>query len=98
MFTIRIVQTFFGDEKVFENLAPEYGFLNDPRDILQRDVAVKNALRIDCHGRAVFALFQASRRVGPYQRCQFPFLEFRFEGVAKRFASVWIAATPAMSR
>ena len=98
MFTIRIVQTFIRNEQVFENPIPDDVFLNDPRDVLQGDAAVKNALRIDRHCRAVFALFQASGLVGTYPRRQFPLLEFCFEGVAERFASVWIAATPAVSR
>ena len=56
--------------QVFENPPADHGLLNDSRGVRGGDTAVKDCLRIDGHGGAVFALLETTCLVCPDQRPQ----------------------------
>jgi len=80
------VQHAIVDKQVIEDSPANDGFFNNPGHIANRNVAIPDALRIDHHHRAAFALVEAASFVRADQRRQSAAFNFSLQTVAQ-FAS-----------
>ena len=98
MGTVWIIQTAFGDQEIFQNLPFQNGPRDDPGYIFQRDLTVPDALGIDDDGRAMLALIETTRVIGPGQRPQPRFLELGLESLAERLAAFGVTTPSFVAR
>src|SRR5262245_25897099 len=97
MRTIGIVQAVVRDQQLVDDLARQDRPVHDPGHVLDLDPAVPDPLRIDHHGRTMFALLQAARVVGAHERAEAGPLELPFERLAERLLTLRVAAAPLVS-
>lgn len=92
-----IVEAFVGNAKIVEDAAVDDGFLDDPRSIGCRHMAVEDSLRVDCDDGPMLALFKTARLVRADERIEPSALDLGSEGGSKLIAAVGIAAAPGIA-
>ena len=81
------------NQEIVEDFTPQDGLGHDPRHVLELDSAVPDPLRVDDHGRAVFALLEAAGMIGTCQQTKASGLELLLERLTERLTSIRVATT-----
>ncbi len=98
MLAVAVVEAFGADKQIVKNSIVQDRFFDDPRNILDLDVTVKDPLRINRDARPVLALIETSRRVRSDQRPQPARFHFGFERIPQPLGPRGIAASARMPR
>jgi hypothetical protein len=97
MGTVGIVQAALGNQQIVEDLPSQDGLGDDSRDVVDRDLAIPDPLRINHHGWTMFALVKAASVIGAGESTETRFLELGLESTPERLTTLGVAATPFMA-
>ena len=98
MLAVPIVEAFGADKQIVLDAVVQDCFFNDPWNIVNFDMPVEDALRINHDVRPVLALVETAGGVGADERTEAAFFDLGLKGVPQRFGTFRIAAAARMPR
>ena len=97
MLAVAVVETFGADEQIVQNSIVQDRFFNDPRNIFDLDVTVKDALRVNRDARPMLTLIETTSQVRSHERPQPARFHLRLERIPQGLGPLRIAAPARVS-
>ena len=97
MLAVAVVEALGADEQIVQNSIVQDRFFNDPRNIFDLDVTVKDALRVNHDARPMLTLIETPSRVRSHERPQPACFHLGLERIPQRLGPLWITAPARVS-